>query len=662
MTAQHTTEQPRPLRTAIDVYRSLRDEGLMLRRDGTGRDDALWAELVSRLGFEPDIADLTSELEARNTSVEEFVRAFLTCFEPFAVMMADICVFMERHGAVKSYHGLAISYQFSEDDSVVNFTLSHFREFWRSYHKVFERAVFQIWSFCDLHSYVSDLAKHADAYYDPGAGTERPIPEWMPGQSVPVEFQSNDAVLAHANLLHGLWESVNRSNNRSAQGQQIPSSPFGKVDENSDKETNRIFRNQELTTLRPPSDDELVELRELLSSGYEHLSRVRWLLSEDCKVPAFSSTYAYGKPNSLPAILEYYRDLPTHDRLVESLVEEIHSILRLPAWKHRWQLYQVWVGLFVLDLLREQELEFAVHAPDGKLELYEHHPAHIADLRQCKDFISFWAELQTVVTGDSGAVHSIRPDYRLTRSPFTTPKSTLLLVEAKQRRFMSSMQLQRLYERYRTGCPKAPLLFVNYDDFPPSNELAGLADTYFISRFRPGELCAIEDVRDALGGVAKMLVQEQKDIAAQRKVEEQEEFEKLIESAAARLSGLEFIGGLHPAHKDEKVGAIILDFRDASRCLLSGSDSGVRSHVIQYLRANPLAQVWLAGANRPPVLACRFNYDKDRHEIDRKECDLKKLVGELMSAVQGLIVVFGYLTALRGLGCSRVIIEGYSDD
>lgn len=661
MTSQHSTERPQPLQTAADVYRSLRDEGLMLRRDGTGRDDALWAELVFRLGFGPDITDLPSGLEARNTTVEEFVRAFLTCFEPFAVMMADICLFMERHGAVRSYHGLAISYQFSEDDKAVKFTLSHFQEFWRSYHTVYERSVFQLWSLWYLRSYMNDLAKHIDAYSALAPETERPIPQWEPGQSVPIELQSDGVVLAHANILHELWGSVQRSINRSAQGDQPPSSPFVAENDNLHEGASRIFRNQELASLRPPSDKELAELRELLIAGHQHLAKASWLLSEGAEAPHFSASYEYGKPNSLPVILEQYKDLPTHERLVESLAEEIHSILRLPAWKHRWQLYQVWVGLYVLDLLREQDLDFVVHAPDGKLELYEHHPAHIADLRECKSFISFWSELQTAVAGDSGSVQSIRPDYRLARSPFTLPKSTLLLVEAKQRISMTSMQLQGLYERYRAGCPEGALLFVNYDDFPRNDDLVGLDDTYFISRFRPGELPAIDDVRNALGGLARMLVQEQEDLAAQTKAEEQKEFEKIVESAAARLSGLEFIGGLHLAHKDERVGAIILDFRSASRCLFSGSDTGVRSHVIQYMRANPLAQVWLAGTNRPPVLACHFNYDNDRSGFDRKECDLGKLVGELKTAVLGLIVVFGYSSAVRHLSGSRVITEGYSD-
>lgn len=223
------------------------------------------------------------------------------------------------------------------------------------------------------------------------------------------------------------------------------------------------------------------------------------------------------------------------------------------------------------------------------------------------------------------------------------------------------MQLHGLYARYRAGCPEGTLLFVNYDDFPRDDDLVGLNDTYFISRFRPGELPSINDARNALGNLAGMLVQEQNELAARTKVEDRKEFEKLIESAAARLSGLEFLGGLHVAHKDERVGAIILDFRSSARCLLSGSDSGVKSHVIQYMRANPLAQVWLAGTNRPPVLACHFNYENDRRGFDRKECDLGKLIGEIKSAVKGVIVVFGYSSAVRHLSGSGTITEGYSD-
>lgn len=380
MTSQRTTERSEPLRTAEDVYRSLRDEGLMLRRDGTGRDDALWRELVFRLGFDHDTTDLRSALEERKTPVEEFVRAFLTCFEPFAVMMADVCVFMERHGARRSYRTMAISYQFSEDDKVVKFTLSHFQDFWRSYHTIYERAVFRLWSLCEIRSYVNDFAKHIDAYSASETDIERPMPEWVPGQSFPIELQPDKTVLAHVNILRGLWESVQNSITRSAQGDQPPSSPFLMRNELLHEGVSRIFRNQELACLRPPSEKELAELRELLTAGHKYVARASWLLSKGVQAPAFPATYEYGKPNSLTAILGQYEDLPTHERLVESLAEGIHSILRLPAWRYRWQLYQVWVGLSVLDLLREQGLEFVVHAPDGKLELYEHHPAHIADL------------------------------------------------------------------------------------------------------------------------------------------------------------------------------------------------------------------------------------------------------------------------------------------
>ena len=661
MSSKHTKKNSKLLRTAADVYRSLCKEGLMLRRDGTGRDDALWAELVSVLGFDPGITDLPSVLETKNTTVEEFVRAFLTCFEPFAVMMAEICLFMERHGAVKSYHGLAISYSFSENDKAVKFTLSHFQEFWRSYHTIYERVVFRLWSLWNIRSYVEDLEKHINSYFSIDSETVHPIPKWEPGQSIPIGFQSDKMVLAHASILCELWDSVQKSINLASQEDQSPSSPFVADENNIQKDTSRIFRNQELASLRPPSYKELNELLELLIDGHQYLAKASWLVSHGAKAPAFSTSYEYDKPNSLPVILAHYKDLPTHERLMESLAEEIHSILRLPAWKHRWQLYQVWVGLSVLDLLREHGLEFVVHAPDGKLELYEHHPSHIADLRECKNFVSFWAELQTAVAADSFSVQSIRPDYRLARSPFTLPKSTLLLVEAKQRISMTSTQLKELYERYRAGCPEGLMLFLNYDNFPCNNYLVGLKDTYFISRFKPGELSAIDDVRKALDGLAKMLVQEQKVLAAQTKTEEQKEFQRLVKSVALKLTGLEFIGGLHTAHKDERIGAIILDYRNASRCLFFNSGSGVRSHVIQYLRANPLAHVWIAGTNLPPVFAYKFNYDNDRQGFDRKECDLEKLVDELKSIVQGVIVVFGYSSAIQNLNSSQVIIEGYSD-
>lgn len=662
MTSQIKSEPSEPLHTAASVYRSLRDEGLMLRRDGTGRDDALWRDLVASLGFEPEITDLPSVLEERETTVEKFVRAFLTCFEPFAVMMADICAFMEKHDANRSYHSLAISYQFSDDDAAVSFNLSHFQDFWRSYHTIYERAIFRLWSLWNLRSYINDLEKHLEAYPDDKNNTENLIPSWEPGCSVPSEFQSDQFVWAHANILHGLWGSIEHAITSSADERLLPASPFLAGDKDKQQGSNYIFRNQELASLRPLTKNELSDLQELLTTAHQNLAKTHWMISEGVNSPSFTPDYDYFRPNSLDAILRRYNDLPTQERQVESLCEEIHSILRLPAWRYRWQLYQVWLGLFVLDSFQEQGLGFDVHAPNGRLELYEHHPAHIADLSGCKSLVSYWAELQTTAPGDAGEIQSIRPDYRLVRPPFTMPKSTLLLVEAKQQLSMTSSKLEKLYERYRAGCPSGVLLFANYDEFTLSDKMVGLDDTYFVSRCRPGSFGALDDARKALGDVARILQQEQLEVAEEQKTEEHKKLEELIKSADEKLVGLEFIGGLHTAHKDEKIGAIILDFRDASKCLFSGNDSGVRSHVIQYLRANPVAQIWLAGTNRSPVLSCHFNYDKDRRGFDRKECDLPKLIGELKSTVQGSIVIFGYSSALRRLSSdSRVITEGYSD-
>ncbi len=60
-----------PLSSAADVYRSLVDEGLMFRKNGTGRDDALWSVLVKNLGFPADTTDIPKALKKNATSIEE---------------------------------------------------------------------------------------------------------------------------------------------------------------------------------------------------------------------------------------------------------------------------------------------------------------------------------------------------------------------------------------------------------------------------------------------------------------------------------------------------------------------------------------------------------------------------------------------------------------
>jgi len=649
--------------TAADVYRHLVDEGLMLRKDGSGRDDALWTELITRLNFPISTTNIPQALEDSNTSVEDFIRAFFTCFEPFAVMMADICLVMQKLDAQKSYRSLSVSYTFSGEDDVVDFSLSHFRDFWRSYQKLYQRAVFRFWNEYDIDRFREDLERHSLAYSINSATTSE-NEHWMPSDNFPSEWNSDKEVMSIAKTLQALWNSLVEVSSYSSEVDAISSVL---VDTHSQKEwrndefeeedtLGRFFINQEVTA-RPLNTDDVNHLKEIICLASGNLCQIA-ILRQNEDSPKFGDEYEYNKPNSLVGIIKHYYDLPTEERIIESLSEEIHTILNLPVWKHRWQLYQVWVGLYALDRLQNTGLSLNVYIENSKIELYEQHPAQIADIAGCRVPVSYWAELQTAVTGPDEKINSIRPDYKLAKSSVTNPINTLLLIEAKQRRFMSIPNMEKLYNRYKQGCPDGTLIFVNYDAFPDIEKTD--SNTLFISQFRPGNNAAKRQVDECLDDISNMIKDEQKIVREERESDERKEIAKLIELSAEHVKGIDFVKGFHSAHKNERVGAIILDYRTTKARGLFGVGCE-RDTVVQTIRANPLAQVWLAGINVPPKLAYDFDYDKDR-QGDEIECDLYKLTSELQDTVQGVIIIIGYSSNLRNLSfSSRIRLHCYSD-
>lgn len=442
------SHEVKPLSNASEVYVQFRKEGLMLRRDGTGRDDALWRELVTKLGFEGTIRNLADALKGSRTSVEDFVRAFLTCFEPFARMMAEICLFMQKIDAKKGYHGLKINYRFSDRDESVEFDLKHFREFWRRYATLYERAVYQLWSLYDVRQYVADIARHLTAYPKSAIQEQEKGVTWEPGSAVPDDFQRNATLVSNARVVHSLYRSIDRAR-WPATIADLGESLLTATDHDDGDPLVGLLRHQEVSVGSPPTKNDLDQIRELLTQAHRDLARINACLSEN-KTPilSFHSDYRFSAANSLEVILSHYDDLPTEERLRTTLVEQLAEILNLPVWKHRWQLYQVWVGFSVLHAFDDAGVTVTVHAPEGKLELHERHPAELAGITECRTPITYWAELETLLPQVTEGSRSIKPDYRLARSPSTSPGNTILLVEAKQYERMAIKDLIKLHARY----------------------------------------------------------------------------------------------------------------------------------------------------------------------------------------------------------------------
>jgi hypothetical protein len=662
-----------PINTAAAVYRSLANQGLMLRKDGTGRDDALWKELVFQLGLPEGTTELPKALESSDITVEQFVRAFFSCFEPFALMMAEICQIMQKHDAKRSYHSISIKYSFSDEDDAVDFSLSHFRDYWRSYQRLYQRAVFRFWNEWDLSRMREDLERHSLAYLSENTTADEEC-HWIASNSIPDGWATDKEVISLAKTLQALWNSLSNLSQESPEVNNDSSSPLVYSHSQNERfhdglehgDSLREFFIQQEVTSRPLNAGEIDDFLGIIHQASGYLAWIAKLRQSE-ESPEFCEKYQYSQANSLKNIIEHFSDLPTEERIVESLIEEIHTILNLPVWKYRWQLYQVWVGLYFLNRMQEYGLPFNVYVQNGRIELYEHHPAQLADVVGCESPISFWAELQTALPTPIGKPHSIKPDYRLSRSPVTNPKNTLLLLEAKQRLEITEKELCELIERYRIGCPNGTIVFVNYDNFP---ELLGKNKrTVLLSQFRPNrsdrfkmKLCAdmlIQELAEPLIDEINKLAEAKK---AEAKSNERKEVSDLIEKAEKTIAGIEFVKGFHATYHSERIGAIVLDYRSPKSRKLFKSAGSARDTVIQMMRANPLAQVRLAGTDLPPKLAYTFNYDADRKYYDETDCDLQKLITTIKDNVVGKILIFGYSSELSGAGyISGIILHPYTD-
>jgi hypothetical protein len=640
----------KPIETAADVYRSLVSEGLMLRKDGSGRDDALWHELIVSLGLPTATDNIPKALEDNGITIEQFIRAFFLCFEPFSRMMVDICQSMEAVGATDSYNSMAIKYNFSENDEVVDFSLLHFRDFWKSYSKIYTRLVYRIWSTWDIREFLGDLDYHSRAYQGQKDQTDDfSYHKWQPNQTIPQSWASDKELFSAAKIIANLHKTITSTIKQDSATFDANLSILHKRDirdkqRHGDMEQYREFLAHQEVSVWEIDVNEMAKTLEMLSEAHKTLSWIAWRRTEE--TPIFEPEYKHGEPNELLVILDHYDDLPTEERTKESLVEEIHEILNLPVWRYRWQLYQVWVGMFVLRQLEQYGIAPQVYAEDGRLELYEHHPAHLADINGCKKSIAFWAELQTLLSASTDGSKSIRPDYSLSRIPETRPENTLLIVEAKQRKKMPPSDLESLIRRYEAGCPEGHLLIVNYDAFPPVNREH--PNTEIISNFRPDNDAGKRLVCKQIAIIARAIKAEQEEeaerIKTERETDEQKTILNLIEQAEDKLKGIEFVRGIHSTHAADSLGAIVLDCRDVSH-----SGAYDRYKVVQYLRANPLAQVWLAGTDFKPKLAYDFDYDNDRTGHIQVECDLVRLLQEIRGIVKGTIVVMGYSSAIGKL-------------
>src|SRR2546421_9490536 len=92
----------------------------------------IWGFLVDSGSIRPQDYDrglLGILLERAGLSKEQFVVALLGAIQPYALMMAELCEFFERHDVRGTGEGLKMRFRFEEASDELAFDLEHFRDY-----------------------------------------------------------------------------------------------------------------------------------------------------------------------------------------------------------------------------------------------------------------------------------------------------------------------------------------------------------------------------------------------------------------------------------------------------------------------------------------------------------------------------------------------------
>jgi hypothetical protein len=440
-----------------DLWRCLcSSAGLELELTGgrPGRDADIELSLRAALGVPPAARSLDAWLASDAASpqpsvtTEQLLIEVLKSQGGFAQMMQDILEVLIKAEARQSSHRLSVEFRFDEVSDPIKATLEEFRQATESTRRVLER---------------------------------RPK---LPGKD----------------LMWSIWEELRELNSMSRDSLPPGFPPVPPIDR----------------TGYPPLDHELARLAQLVAD-FRVLWRRHGETRSDVGDAAVKMGSEQGAASALidqlyaatdfwdsgvlaavqeistqvssglmdPAVMQLklarvLRDVEWGDVWTEHTVQELLDILDLPAWKHRHELYSVWVGTRMLKVVERVCPDVRFHAVEGVLS-FAFGGSRLATFDWQGQQFDVWAELRSALVGSSTKrKKGIQPDFRVVRaglahSPGT---QTTYVLECKHYLNARTANFTEAARDYALSCPNAVVHVVNH----------GPADEPTLHAALPGEL------------------------------------------------------------------------------------------------------------------------------------------------------------------------------
>lgn len=138
--------------------------------------------------------------------------------------------------------------------------------------------------------------------------------------------------------------------------------------------------------------------------------------------------------------------------------DALESVLSLPMWGKRHELYSAWVVCVIAEAFSNQNLQFEV--ADGRLS-FPFRSTRIATFEDRSGPITLWSEMRSEASGNlsHGRKHGVQPDYRFLR-PEQKPSDSERVIEVKQYRRAAGSRHGNTAKDYAQALPRAKVSLV----------------------------------------------------------------------------------------------------------------------------------------------------------------------------------------------------------
>ena len=177
-------------------------------------------------------------------------------------------------------------------------------------------------------------------------------------------------------------------------------------------------------------------------------------------------SFSFDKKTEIKTVLdEFKKFIKNTYQYIETALDEIGHFLSLPVWKHRHELYSVWVFIKMIEKIPNEYLTFNVQ---NNVLVFSYSGKQLASITINGIQMDIWTELRTntiVKPIGKSRKKAIQPDYSIVYGCPSKAEDSIIVIECKQYKQPNTTNFKHAIIDYANNRPKAKVLLTDYGNF-----------------------------------------------------------------------------------------------------------------------------------------------------------------------------------------------------